>query len=96
MEFLQESNDTNIIEIWVEQRGRKTDTYISGWSIDENELKKNLKIIKKNKGCNGTIKDIIKETGKIKVMQLQGNQKDYVIDYLKNLGIDENSIKIKL
>lgn len=96
MEFLEETNSANIIEVWVEERGRKSDTYISGWDIDEIELKKNLKLIKKNRGCNGSIKEIIKEAGKVKVLQLQGNHRDYVIEYIKNTGIDESIIKIKL
>ena len=96
MDLLQETNNTSIIEVWVEERGRKSDTYVSGLDIDDIELKKNLKLIKKNKGCNGSIKEIIKEVGKVKVLQLQGNHKDYVIEYIKNTGIDESIIKIKL
>ena len=96
MEFLQETINNNIIEVWIEERGRKSDTYVSGWNINEIELKNHLKIIKKNKGCNGSVKEITKDTGTIKVLQLQGNQKEYVIDYMKKIGINENTIKIKL
>ena len=45
-----------IIEIWVENRGRKSDTYLQGWNISLDELKEHLKNIKRNKGCNGSIK----------------------------------------
>jgi len=89
-----ESN--NIIEIWSEDRGRKTNTYIHGWDIDEMGLKDHLKIIKKKKGCNGSIKELVKETGKIKVLHFQGNQKDYVFEYLKQNGIMESKLRIKI
>ena len=96
MSFDLNSNDTNIIEVWVEERGRKADTYINGWNIDDDTLKNHLKIIKKRKGCNGSIKELVKEAGPIKVMQLQGNVKDFIILYLKENGIDEENINIKL
>ena len=86
----------NSIEIWVEERGRKSDTYIYGWNIEESELKTHLQTIKRKRGCNGSIKMLTKETGPIKVMQLQGNNKDFVINYLKTIGIDEENIKIKI
>jgi len=49
MSFDFDSNISNNIEIWIEERGRKSDTYISGWNIDEDTLKYHLKIIKKKK-----------------------------------------------
>jgi translation initiation factor 1 (eIF-1/SUI1) len=96
MSFDLTNNSSNIIEIWVEERGRKADTYIHGWDIDNESLKNHLKIIKKKKGCNGSIKNIVKETGSITVMQLQGNIKDFVIAYLKDNGINEDNIKNKI
>jgi len=97
MEYFEENiNQNNIIEIWCEEKGRKSNTYIHGWNIEDSLLKDHLKIIKKNKGCNGVIKELLKETGKIKVMMLQGNHKDYVYNYIQSTGIDENLIKIKL
>ena len=96
MSFDLNNNNLNIIEIWVEERGRKADTYIYGWDIDDETLKSHLKTIKKKKGCNGSIKEIVKETGLIKVMQLQGNVKDFVISYLKENDISEDNIKIKI
>jgi translation initiation factor 1 (eIF-1/SUI1) len=91
-----EINDNNLIEVWSETRGRKSDTFIYGWNIDDDELKNHLKNIKRSKGCNGSIKEVTKETGKIKVMHLQGNLKDYVVEYLIQNGIDMNNIKIKI
>ena len=96
MSFDLINNESSNIEIWVEDRGRKSDTYVYGWNLDEETLKNHLKIIKKRKGCNGSIKEIIKENGAIKVMQLQGNIKDYIVSYLKENGVDEDNIKIKI
>ena len=96
MSFDLSNNSSSTIEIWVEERGKKADTYIYGWNIDEDILKTHLKTIKKKKGCNGSIKEIVKEIGPIKVMQLQGNIKDFIISYLKENGIHEDSIKIKI
>ena len=88
-------NSSNI-EIWVEDRGRKADTYVYGWNINEDTLKNHLKTIKKRRGCNGSIKEIVKENGRIKVMQLQGNVKDFIVSYLKENCISEDNIKIKI
>lgn len=89
-------NNLSNIEIWVEERGRKSDTYIHGWDIDDDTLKFHLKAIKKKRGCNGSIKEIVKDTGAIKVMQLQGNIKEFLISYLKDQGINEDNITIKI
>jgi len=86
----------NMIEIWVEERGRKSDTYIYGWNIDDESLKLHLKKIKKKRGCNGSIKQIVKDNDSIKVMQLQGNVKDFVITYLKENGINDDNIRIRI
>lgn len=96
MTFESNNNLTNLIEIWTEERGRKSNTFISGWEIDDIQLKEHLKIIKKKKGCNGSIKDIIKDTGKVKVMQLQGKLKDYLFAYLIENGVNDDAINIKL
>ena len=96
MSFDLNNNSSNIIEIWIEERGKKSDTYVHGWNIDDATLKSHLKTIKKKNGCNGSIKEIVKETGSIKVMQFQGNIKDYIIHYLKENGISEDNIKIKI
>ena len=96
MSFDFANNNLNIIEIWIEQRGRKADTYVYGWNIDDDALKTHLKIIKKKKGCNGSIKEITREANPIKVMQLQGNVKDFIISYLRDNGVDEDAIKVKI
>lgn len=88
--FLKDNND---IEIWIENRGRKTDTYMSGLPYDDITLKEHVKIIKKKKGCNGTIKFIEKENEKIKVLHLQGNQKNMLLEYFTNIGLE--NIKLK-
>ena len=92
-----ENNDieSNNINIWIETTGRKKNTYISGWNIDDNILKEHLKNIKKKVACNGTVKNlenIISHT-ELKVIQLQGNHIDYMIDYLTSNGI--KNIKVK-
>jgi translation initiation factor 1 (eIF-1/SUI1) len=96
MSFDLINNESANIEIWIEERGRKADTYVYGWDLDEESLKNHLKIIKKKRGCNGSIKEIVKENGPIKVMQLQGNIKDYVVSYLIENGVNEDNIKIKI
>jgi translation initiation factor 1 (eIF-1/SUI1) len=88
-------NNTSNIELWVEERGKKADTYIHGLPFDDNTIKEHLKIIKKKFGCNGSIKTLIKDTGNIKVFHVQGNHKFNLISYLLNIGIDKDSIIIK-
>jgi len=83
-----------IIEVWTEDRGRKFDTFISGLPLKEDELLDHLKIIKKKKGCNGTVKELIGEDGTTSlIIQVQGNQKEYLKDYFNNIGF--TNIKLK-
>ena len=85
--------DTDI-EIWNESRGRKSDTFISGLPLEQQELLDHVKIIKKKKGCNGSVKELLGEDGTTSlIIQLQGNQKDYLKEYFINLGF--NNIKLK-
>jgi translation initiation factor 1 (eIF-1/SUI1) len=85
------------IQIWSEEKGRKIETYISGWDLDESILKNHLKIIKKSKGCNGSIKEKEdSELNKQKVILLQGNHKEYIVKYLLNQGVNEEDIEIKI
>jgi translation initiation factor 1 (eIF-1/SUI1) len=96
---IEDNTDTigdNKIDIWIETRGRKCDTYVHKWSLDENTLKEHLKNIKKKKGCNGSIKELIKDTGKIKVLHIQGNHKEFIIDYIIKQGVNSNMINDKL
>jgi translation initiation factor 1 (eIF-1/SUI1) len=81
-----------LIEIWVEQFGKKKNTYISGWNLNENELKEHIKIFKRKHGCNGTLKI---NNDNIKVIMFQGEHINHIINYLKNLEININNINIK-
>jgi translation initiation factor SUI1 len=83
------------IEIWVEQNGRKKNTYISGWEISDDCLKSHLKTIKKKNGCNGTIKTLSNNSDIIQVIQLQGDQTDFVKKYIIEQGIESKNIRIK-
>ena len=84
-------NDTNI-EIWVEQNGRKKNTYVSGWNISNDELKEHLKYIKKKSACNGSIKEIKRNENNIKVLQLQGEHLVFLNNYLIQNGITKELI----
>jgi|LauGreDrversion4_2_1035121.scaffolds.fasta_scaffold20019_4 translation initiation factor 1 (eIF-1/SUI1) len=84
------------IYIWVEQSGRKHNTYVSDWDIDDALIKEHLKTIKKKNGCNGSVKEIeINENSIKRVMQLQGDHAEYVKKFITNTGIDESRIYIK-
>ena len=86
-------SDTNIV-IWMEDRGKKADTFISGLPMSKEELSVHLKTIKKNKGINGSIKEFINENGNSSlIIHVQGNQKEYLKQYFSNIGY--NDIKIK-
>jgi translation initiation factor 1 (eIF-1/SUI1) len=97
----QELTDTNKlinqnnIEIWTESRGRKTDTYIYGLLYNDEELKQHLKIVKKKFGCNGSIKEILRESDNIQVFHIQGNHKNNMIAYLIDLGFSKEQLIIK-
>ena len=83
-----------IIEIWNEERNRKSDTFISGLELNKEELLNHLKIIKKKRGCNGSVKDLLDDEGKTSlIIQLQGNQKEYLKEYFNNIGF--SNIKFK-
>ncbi len=84
----------NQIEIWSEDRGRKSDTYISGLNLSKEELTEHLKKIKKSKGCNGSIAESIDENGTNKqLIHIQGNQKEYLKEYFNKIGY--SNIKLK-
>lgn len=105
-ETLLDNNDnTNlkskptIITIRIEVFGRKKKTCILGWNISDELLKEHLKTIKKHKGCNGTIKEIIDQDNdpliKIKVLELQGDHSKYIKEFLIEHNVDPNNIDIK-
>jgi translation initiation factor 1 (eIF-1/SUI1) len=96
--FEEFNNDTNLIkeikiEIWVDQNGRKKNTYISGWDIPNDQLKEHLKIIKKKNGCNGTIKTLTNNVETITVMQFQGDQVEFIKEYLVSQNISNIRVK---
>jgi translation initiation factor SUI1 len=79
-----------------ERNGRKTLTTIEGIP-SKFDLKKILKVIKKQFACNGTI---VNDEKAGDVIQLQGDQrnavKDFLIDKEKGLEIDSKTIKAGL
>ena len=85
---VQKEND---ITIWKENRGRKVNTYITGWNLELTELKGYLKEFKQAKGCNGSIKeeeDVIR-------LQFQGDKVDDFIEFMISKGVDKNEITLK-
>jgi len=93
-ETSQKPNATNI-HIRIQQRnGRKTLTTVEGIP-SKFDLKKILKVIKKQFACNGTI---VSDSSAGEVIQLQGDQrnavKDFLVDKEKGLEIDAKTIKV--
>jgi len=93
-ETTQKTAQTNI-HIRIQQRnGRKTLTTIEGIP-SKFDLKKILKVIKKQFACNGTI---VNDEKAGDVIQLQGDQrnvvKDFLVDKDKGLEIDPKTIKV--
>ena len=82
---------TDQIIIWKENRGRKINTYITGWNLEIEELKQHLKNFKQQKGCNGSVKI---EDDKPK-LQFQGDKVDDFIQFMISKGIDEKIITVK-
>ena len=77
-----------VCEIWTSERGRKIDTFISGLPYTKDELSEHLKNIKKVKGCNGSIKNMIKDDGTTcNFIHVQGNLKLYLKEYFESKGI---------
>jgi translation initiation factor 1 (eIF-1/SUI1) len=90
---VEETNTVTIneynIEIWLETYGRKKNTFVSGWTLTEEEFKN----IKKKNGCNGSMKKD-NDTGKI-LIQFQGDLVDYMNKYITEQGVDSQYIRIK-
>lgn len=82
-------NELNIV-LWKESKGRKTNTYVRGWNIDESELKQYLKDFKKTHGCNGSIKN---ESGL--VVHLQGDKIDAITEFMISKDIKKENITLK-
>ena len=81
------------ITVWKESRGRKTNTYVTGWNLDKDQLKGYIKEFKQKHGCNGSLKDDEDEEGY--KLHFQGDKIDKVIELMKSKGVDENAISIK-
>lgn len=77
-----------------ERNGRKTLTTVQGLP-KKFDQKKILKVIKKQFACNGTV---VADTEMGEVIQLQGDQRKDVQDFLTNkkdgLGLDVKTIKV--
>jgi len=81
----------NYIHIRIQQRnGRKTLTTLQGLP-KEYDSKKLLKAFKKEFACNGTLVDD-EEMGQ--VIQLQGDQRVKISNFLTENGIDKKTIKL--
>ncbi|KAF2802976.1 translation initiation factor SU [Mytilinidion resinicola] len=85
----------NYIHIRIQQRnGRKTLTTVQGLP-KKFDQKKILKVIKKKFACNGTI---VVDTEMGEVIQLQGDQRkdvqDFLTDKKEGLGLDAKDIKV--
>ena len=82
----------NDITIWKENRGRKVNTYITGWNIDVSELKNYLKEFKQSKGCNGSLKT--DDDGSAR-LHFQGDKVDDFIIFMESKGVDKETITLK-
>jgi len=81
----------NYIHVRIQQRnGRKTLTTLQGLP-KEYDPKKLLKAFKKEFACNGTVVED-EEAGK--VIQLQGDQRVKIQNFLAEEGIPKNTIKL--
>lgn len=93
----EDNNENNVvfssqnITIWKENRGRKINTYITGWNLETDELKQYIKSFKQTKGCNGSLK---MEDGSPKI-HFQGDKVIEFIEFMISKGVDENCITIK-
>lgn len=69
-----------VVRIGRETKGRKGSgvTVISGIPLPEKELKQLAKQLKKKCGCGGTLKDGI--------IEIQGDQRDFLLDLLQQQG----------
>ena len=88
-------NTVSNVTIWKEQSGRKTNTYVTGWNIDIDEMKDNIKVFKNKNGTNGSIK-YYEDDGEQKLkIQLQGDYVDKIFNFLVEKGVNEDDIIIR-
>ena len=83
------------IKLWKE-KGKKTNTFLTGWLDSKDELLVHHKKLKKSLGCNGSVKyKKRKDDDEEKLFfHLQGDRVYELTNYLKEQGIDENDIEI--
>ena len=85
--------EDNIVTISIERRGRKTNTFITGWKLTDEEMKTHLKTLKKSFGCNGSIKTYVIDSIEIPCIHLQGIHTDKIKEYLKDNEISRITVK---
>ncbi|KXN82582.1 Eukaryotic translation initiation factor eIF-1, partial [Leucoagaricus sp. SymC.cos] len=84
-------SQADYIHIRIQQRnGRKTLTTLQGLSKNY-DMKKLLKTFKKEFACNGTVVDDEKMG---QVIQLQGDQRAKISNFLIENGMDRSTIKV--
>lgn len=95
----QESNTITVTEtqiiIMVESYGRNKKTIVKGWNLSTDEMKNNLKNIKKANGCNATYKDISENDNPEMAVIIQGDFSKYVVTYLVSIGNDPDNIIVR-
>ena len=85
-----------LITIWLEQLGRKKNTFCVNWDIKEDELKEHLSKIKKANACGGSIKKLEDDNGNSVIgIHLQGDLIQVLKDYLIKQGIDKSAIYVR-
>lgn len=76
------------------RNARKSISYIEGWNLELDELKKHLKSLKTKLGCNGTVKNKKVNGNDTIIFQLQGDKRNELLEYLTKQGINESNITI--
>jgi len=89
-------NNENIeITIWLEKRGRKSNTYMTGWNLEKMILKDHLKFLKKKWGCNGSLKNKMVDGEDLLLFHLQGDWQNKLEEYIISYGINKDNIRRK-
>ena len=83
----------DMIDIFCNQRGRRSDTYIAGLN-NLVQMKSLLKNLKKKFACNGSIKTVLYNDIDTLVVHLQGNHIAFLEKYLQNMGINNINTKV--
>lgn len=85
--------EDEIITITIERRGRKTNTYITGWNITKEDMKTHLKSLKKKFGCNGSVKIMNINSVDTLCIHLQGEHTDKLQSYLEENNVSNIVVK---